>query len=140
MRDRLSGLSFLSTRILPVIGLIDAVIAKVPSEGYFTGAPFWELATLVRTLGDENLLASVMDGTLTDGTDSVTVPVESVVPTADMPEQTAETEPDLFRTTADAAKAVGAAATISAAPAPAANVIPPPVVLPKVDVGDGFYF
>ena len=33
----------------------------MPSEGYFSGEPFWKLAALVKTLGDATLLEEVMN-------------------------------------------------------------------------------
>lgn len=60
LRERLQGLAFLSAAILPVIRLIDEAVAQMPAEGYFSGEPFWKLAALVKTLGDEALLAELI--------------------------------------------------------------------------------
>lgn len=62
IRERLNGLSFLSSSIQPIITMIDKVLATMPSEGYFSGEPFWKLATLIQTLGDEALLAEIIRG------------------------------------------------------------------------------
>lgn len=60
IRDRLRGLSFLSATLLPLISMIDEVVAQMPIEGYFSGEPFWKLATLVKTLGDQTLLEEII--------------------------------------------------------------------------------
>ena len=60
IRQKLQGLAFLSSSILPVIAFIDKVLCEMPSEGYFSGEPFWKLAALVKTLGDTTLLEEVM--------------------------------------------------------------------------------
>ena len=60
IRQKLQGLAFLSSSILPVIAFIDKVLCEMPSEGYFSGEPFWKLAALVKTLGDATLLEEVM--------------------------------------------------------------------------------
>lgn len=60
IRQKLQGLAFLNSSILPVIAFIDKVINEMPSEGYFSGEPFWKLAALVKTLGDATLLEEVM--------------------------------------------------------------------------------
>ena len=61
IRQKLQGLAFLSSSILPVIAFIDKVLCEMPSEGYFSGEPFWKLAALVKTLGDAMLLEEVMN-------------------------------------------------------------------------------
>lgn len=61
LRQKLQGLAFLSSSILPVIAFIDKVVSEMPSEGYFSGEPFWKLAALVKTLGDATLLEEVMN-------------------------------------------------------------------------------
>lgn len=61
IRQKLQGLAFLSSSILPVIAFIDKVVNEMPSEGYFSGEPFWKLAALVKTLGDATLLEEVMN-------------------------------------------------------------------------------
>lgn len=61
IRQKLQGLAFLSSSILPVIAFIDKVISDMPSGGYFTGEPFWKLAALVKTLGDATLLEEIMN-------------------------------------------------------------------------------
>lgn len=61
IRQKLQGLAFLSSSILPVIAFIDKVIGEMPSEGYFSGEPFWKLAALVKTLSDETLLEEIMN-------------------------------------------------------------------------------
>lgn len=60
IRQKLQGLAFLSSSILPVIAFIDKVVCEMPSEGYFSGEPFWKLAALVKTLGDTTLLEEVI--------------------------------------------------------------------------------
>lgn len=60
IRERLQGLAFLSATILPVIRLIDEALSQTPSEGYFSGEPFWRLAALVKTLSDESLLVEMI--------------------------------------------------------------------------------
>lgn len=65
IRERLNGLSFISGAIAPLVAMIDQVVCRVPSEGYFTGEPFWKLATLVQTLGNEELLADIAAGRVT---------------------------------------------------------------------------
>ena len=68
IRERLSGLSFLSGRITPLLTMIDDVLSVMPAEGYFGGEAFWKLATLVKTLGDPDLLEEVInDQTSVDG-------------------------------------------------------------------------
>ena len=61
IRQKLQGLAFLSSSILPVIAFIDKVVNEMPSEGYFSGEPFWKLAALVKTLGDATLLEEIMN-------------------------------------------------------------------------------
>lgn len=61
IRQKLQGLAFLSSSILPVIAFIDKVLSDMPSEGYFSGEPFWKLAALVKTLGDATLLEEIMN-------------------------------------------------------------------------------
>lgn len=60
IRQKLQGLAFLSSSILPLIAFIDKVLCEMPAEGYFSGEPFWKLAALVKTLGDANLLEEIM--------------------------------------------------------------------------------
>ena len=60
LRERLDGLAFLSSSIQPLIDMIDGVVAQVPAEGYFEGEAYWQLATLVQTLGNENLLEEII--------------------------------------------------------------------------------
>ena len=68
IRERLNGLSFISGAIAPLVAMIDQVVSQVPAEGYFAGEPFWKLATLVQTLGNEELLADIAAGRVkTDG-------------------------------------------------------------------------
>lgn len=62
IRERLCGLSFLSGRINPLLTMIDNVLSGMPSEGYFGGEAFWKLATLVKTLGDPDLLEEIIRG------------------------------------------------------------------------------
>ncbi len=62
IRERLQGLSFLNARLQPLIAKIDEVLVQMPDEGYFSGEPFWKLATLVKTLGDEALLEEIVCG------------------------------------------------------------------------------
>lgn len=61
IRQKLKGLAFLSSSILPLIAFIDKVVCEMPSEGYFSGEPFWKLAALVKTLGDATLLEEVIN-------------------------------------------------------------------------------
>lgn len=61
IRQKLQGLAFLSSSILPLIAFIDKVVCEMPSEGYFSGEPFWKLAALVKTLGDATLLEEVIN-------------------------------------------------------------------------------
>lgn len=61
IRQKLQGLAFLSSSILPVIAFIDKVVDEMPSEGYFSGEPFWKLAALVKTLADAALLEEIMN-------------------------------------------------------------------------------
>ena len=61
IRQKLQGLAFLSSSILPVIAFIDKVVNEMPAEGYFSGEPFWKLAALVKTLGDATLLEEIMN-------------------------------------------------------------------------------
>ena len=61
IRQKLQGLAFLSSSILPVIAVIDKVVNEMPAEGYFSGEPFWKLAALVKTLGDATLLEEIMN-------------------------------------------------------------------------------
>lgn len=61
IRQKLQGLAFLSSNILPVIAFIDKVVNEMPAEGYFSGEPFWKLAALVKTLGDATLLEEIMN-------------------------------------------------------------------------------
>lgn len=65
IRERLSGLAFLNGTITPLVEMIDGVLKKMPSEGYFGGEAFWQLATLVKTLGDDELLAQILRGQVT---------------------------------------------------------------------------
>lgn len=60
LRERLNGLSFLSNAIQPLVDMIDRVVAQMPPEGYFEGEAYWQLATLVKTLGDESLLEEII--------------------------------------------------------------------------------
>lgn len=92
IRQKLQGLAFLSSSILPVIAFIDKVVNEMPSEGYFSGEPFWKLAALVKTLGDATLLEEIMTdpayaqasfpGEESTGSRDETSP-ESVAPKAD---------------------------------------------------------
>lgn len=62
IRERLSGLSFLNSKINPLIRIIDNVLLTMPKEGYFGGQDFWRLATLIKTLGDEDLIHDIIEG------------------------------------------------------------------------------
>ena len=62
IRERLSGLSFLNSKINPLIRIIDNVFLTMPKEGYFGGQDFWRLATLIKTLGDEDLIHDIIEG------------------------------------------------------------------------------
>lgn len=62
IRERLSGLSFLNSKINPLIRIIDNVLLTMPKEGYFGGQDFWRLATLIKTLGDEDLIHDTIEG------------------------------------------------------------------------------
>ena len=91
IRERLSGLSFLNSKINPLIRIIDNVLLTMPKEGYFSGQDFWRLATLIKTLGDEDLIHDIIEGKvsvegLTD------IQPESGLP--ELPQQ-----PCLFKTT-----------------------------------------
>lgn len=59
---RVSGLSFLNSKINPLIRIIDNVLLTMPKEGYFGGQDFWRLATLIKTLGDEDLIHDIIEG------------------------------------------------------------------------------
>lgn len=60
IRDRLNGLSFLSRSILPLVQIIDEVVAQMPQEGYFDGDAFWKLSSVVQTLADKTLLEEIL--------------------------------------------------------------------------------
>ena len=62
IRERLNGLSFLNSKINPLIRIIDNVLLTMPKEGYFGGQDFWRLATLIKTLGDEDLIHDIIEG------------------------------------------------------------------------------
>lgn len=62
IRARLQGLAFLNGRIAPVVTLIDRVLSRMPTEGYFDGVAYWQLAALVKTLADESLLEEIITG------------------------------------------------------------------------------
>lgn len=60
IRERLNGLSFLSRSILPLVLIIDEVVAQMPQEGYFDGDAFWKLSSVVQTLADKQLLEEIL--------------------------------------------------------------------------------
>ena len=98
LRERLNGLSFLSNAIQPLVDMIDRVVAQVPPEGYFEGEAYWQLATLVKTLGDEALLEEIIrkqvsvDGLPQSGTASPAPNEAEELPVA-KPQETAQAEP-----------------------------------------------
>ena len=77
IRERLQGLAFLSSRIVPLIALMDETLAQMPDGGYFSGEPFWRLATLVKTLSDETLLAEICRDEVAVQSDHQELTVES---------------------------------------------------------------
>lgn len=88
IRERLSGLSFLNSKINPLIRIIDNVLLTMPKEGYFGGQDFWRLATLIKTLGDEDLIHDIIEGKVSvEG-------LTDIQPESELPQQAC-----LFKTT-----------------------------------------
>lgn len=58
MRDKLLGLSFVEPHVVPVIGLIETALGKMPKKGTISGAPLLMLQGLVCILKEESTLIS----------------------------------------------------------------------------------
>lgn len=145
IRNRLAGLAFLSSSILPLVTFIHDTLAKLPLEGYFTGAQFWCLAALIKTLGDETLIGNVMSGQVSDTVVSE-IPDSVSTDSSGTEEITkfaqSEKTSDLF---AEATKATAAAEKLLKTPheeEPTQPVIEASVVYPSMPkIADvGFYF
>jgi len=78
MRDKLDGLSFLDYRVAPVIGTIDALLARIPGKGAITGSILQEILATAMLLADpdktrrhgEGLLAEQSHVMEDDGTEA----------------------------------------------------------------------
>jgi hypothetical protein len=82
MRDKLDGLGFLDYRVAPVVGTIDALLARIPDKGAITGSILQEILATAMLLADpdktrrhgEGLLAEqshVMDDAGTEAEDDL---------------------------------------------------------------------
>jgi len=78
MRDKLDGLGFLDYRVAPVVGTIDALLARVPDKGAITGSILQEILATAMLLADpdktrrhgEGLLAEQSHAMEDDGTEA----------------------------------------------------------------------
>jgi len=78
IRDKLDGLSFLDYRVAPVIGTIDALLARIPGKGAITGSILQEILATAMLLADpdktrrhgEGLLAEQSHGMNDAGTEA----------------------------------------------------------------------
>jgi hypothetical protein len=52
MRDKLDGLGFLDYRVAPVVGTIDALLARIPDKGAITGSILQEILATAMLLSD----------------------------------------------------------------------------------------
>jgi hypothetical protein len=52
MRDKLDGLGFLDYRVAPVVGTIDALLARIPDKGAITGSILQEILATAMLLAD----------------------------------------------------------------------------------------
>jgi len=52
MRDKLDGLGFLDYRVAPVVGTIDALLARIPGKGAITGSILQEILATAMLLAD----------------------------------------------------------------------------------------
>lgn len=52
MRDKLDGLGFLDYRVAPVVGTIDALLARIPDKGAITGSILQEILATTMLLAD----------------------------------------------------------------------------------------
>jgi hypothetical protein len=77
MRDKLDGLGFLDYRVAPVVGTIDALLARIPDKGAITGSILQEILATAMLLADpdktrrhgEGLLAEQSHAMGDDGRD-----------------------------------------------------------------------
>lgn len=61
MRKKLNGLGFLDSRIRPLVGMIDKVMAELPSSGSIDGAQFATLMGVTSILSDQDLMQQYGD-------------------------------------------------------------------------------
>ena len=96
MRKKLNGLAFLDSRIRPLVGMIDTVMAQLPSSGAIDGAQFTTLMGVTSILSDQDLMQQYGDQ-VNEGKDanslfrSLTAP--QVVVTAPATQSTTPTAP-----------------------------------------------
>lgn len=96
MRKKLNGLAFLDSRIRPLVGMIDTVMAQLPSAGAIDGAQFTTLMGVTSILSDQDLMQQYGDQ-VNEGKDanslfrSLTAP--QVVATTPATQATAPTAP-----------------------------------------------
>jgi len=71
MRDKLDGLSFLDYRVAPVIGTIDALLARIPGKGAITGSILQEILATAMLLADPDKTRRHGEGLLAEQSHSM---------------------------------------------------------------------
>lgn len=61
IRERLDGLSFLDSKIQPIISMIDATLQGIPKEGPYKGNEFYRLMTCCLILADRRRIRDLCD-------------------------------------------------------------------------------